>query len=982
MFSIESLEKGVLSGLVKHDPGAEGGLSPALVLNDKANGEKVLSYLLKNLEKCSTFKFAVAFVTAGGVACLHQGLKEATERGCTGEILISRYLNFSDPIAIRRLMQFSGITVRFVKTEDFHGKLYLFSTQSVDHVLLGSSNLTQAALGKNCEINISFATTNSSGLLLAINRQFEKWIAESPPVNEELLTEYQEIWERQRVSQEVYEVTPQDSPEINHLSTQRTITANSMQVEALENLSQVRARGESRTLIISATGTGKTVLSALDVKQFGASRLLFVVHRLNIARRALAEYQKVFGKSKTMGIYSGSDRGGLEADFVFATIQTINTDNHLERFDPATFDYIIIDESHHAGAATYQRILNYFKPKFLLGMTATPERSDGFNIYELFNHSVAYEIRLQQALDANLLAPFHYFGIADITVNGLIVEEKAQFNRLVSRTRVAHIMKAIDEYGCSNERPKGLVFCSSVAEAVELSQLFSSAGKPSIALSGSNSELDREAAILRLESTEGSQRLDYIFTVDIFNEGIDIPSVNQIIMLRPTESAIVFVQQLGRGLRKEVSKEYLTVLDFIGNYENNFLVPVALFGDASFNRDRLRRLMEAGSGLIPGESSISFDRISREQIFHSISKANVDSSKYLAQDYELLKFRLGHHPKMMDFWRLNQRDPYQYIASAGSMLAYRMKKDQTLRPEPELIRALEYLSKYVFDGIRAEESIILLMLLDQTPRVTFQTIKTELQRSLGLQSSDDEINSAIHSLNLNFVTELSGGKKIPVGVLRGYELVKIDADCLQPGKTLRDLSGSALIAPYLSDLAICSISKFRKAYTHADFNRGFIRGEKYSRRDVFRILQWEQNPNAQNVGGYIVNMGKLQCPIFVNYHKEESISETTKYEDHFEDASTLVYMSKNRRNLSSPDVVSIRNQKTNNLRIPIFIKKSNDEGLNFYYVGDGESDAQRFSETTMSVTGGASVSVVRMVFRLTTPLNESLYSYLTRPPSA
>lgn len=980
MFSSEALRQGVFSGLIEYDESDKSGLSPSLVLNDKIKGEKVLIHILRNLEQCKSFKFAVAFVTTSGVACIHQALREASARGCTGEILVSRYLYFSDPIAIERLRRFSGITVRFVEADDFHGKLYFFTFLNFSYLLVGSSNLTQAALGKNCEINLGFPISNQSGLFESITKQFNTWIEKSPPINDESLAAYNNVWESRRATTNPAEPYCGALKGFERVGDRPAITPNSMQTEALARLAQVRANGEKRTLIVSATGTGKTVLSALDVKQFGAKRLLFVVHRLNIAKRALAEYQMVFNNSKTMGIYSGADRSGLDAEFIFATIQTINTDTHLERFDPSSFDYIIIDESHHAGAKTYQRILNHFEPSFLLGMTATPERTDGFNIYELFNHSIAYEIRLHQALDANLLVPFHYFGIADITVDGVVVEDKTQFNRLVSTERVSHIIEALDEYGCADGHPKGLIFCSTVAEAAELARMFSVAGKPSIALSGLNSEAERESAILRLESKETNERLNYIFTVDIFNEGIDIPSVNQIVMLRPTESAIIFVQQLGRGLRKDKFKEYLTVLDFIGNYENNFLVPVALFGDASFNRDNLRRLMEMGSGIMPGESSISFDRISREQIFNSISKARVDSGKCLAHDYELLKFRLGRHPMMIDFWNLNQRDPYQYVGSAGSLLAYRLKKDKSITLPPDLVRLIEYFSKYVFDGIRAEETLILLALLEGASQTDFEEVKGKAKALLGLNNDDETIESAIHSLNLKFVTEVFGGKTVPVGEIHGYDIITRSSKTIYPGSALKGCMDEPLLREYLKDLAICSLEKFRGDFSPSKFKDGFLRGKKYSRRDVFRILKWQQNPNAQNVGGYIVSSDKRQCPIFVNYHKDESVSETTKYEDYFENTSTLVYMSKSRRSLQSPDVGVIRNQAINGVRIPIFVKKSNDEGLSFYYLGEGRSEASQFAESTMPVGQGAAVSVVKMLFTLDSPVDEGLYRYLTRAP--
>jgi superfamily II DNA or RNA helicase len=977
-YSNDALHRGIRSGLLNFDPDDQTNLAPTLVLNEHNGGQKVLSYVLNSIEQCIHFRFAVAFITTSGVACIHQTLKDAVARGCTGEILVSQYLNFSDPLAIERLRQFRGVNVRFTNEDDFHGKLYFFAFKNFSRLLLGSSNLTQAALGKNTEINLNLSISNTSGLHQQVSTNLDNWIKNTQPINDAELASYAETWKQQRDLRLPSKLLAPIFKEPSHFVA---IKANSMQIEALKKLQEVRDNGYQRTLVISATGTGKTVLSALDVKNFGAKRLLFVVHRLNIAKKAMLEYRKVFGASKTMGLYSGNDTSGLNADFIFATVQTIKSDHHLSRFDPETFDYIIIDESHHAGALTYQKILGHFRPKFLLGMTATPERTDGFNIFELFDYSIAYEIRLHDALKANLLAPFHYFGVSDITLDGVALGDKAQFNKLISPLRVNHIIKALKEYGCSDGVPRGLVFCSKVEEANQLAQLFNEANINSVSLSGINSEAEREAAIQQLESQDPANRISYIFTVDIFNEGIDIPSVNQVVMLRPTESAIIFVQQLGRGLRKTDLKEYLTVIDFIGNYESNFLVPAALFGDASFNKDKLRRLMAAGSNLMPGESSISFDRIAKERIFNSISKAKVDGRKALVSDYELLKFRLGRHPKMLDFLNQNQRDPFQYVKNYGSLLNYRLTLDSKNHVAPILLKLLRYLSEFVFDGIRPEESIIFLQLQNGSVDVTYKTIKDDVENRFGYRPTDATITSALHSLNLKFITEVVNGKHTSIADRWGYSIIHSEGSKIFCGDTLKVLLEDKLTDEYLIDAAEYSIEKFIEDFRLEDFVDGFKRGSKYSRRDVFRILRWSQNPNAQNVGGYIVSSDKTQCPIFVNYHKDESITDTTKYEDYFESTSSLIYMSKNRRTLSSPDVKAISNQIVNNMRIPIFVKKSNDEGFSFYFLGDGSAQADRFVETTMATDSNSVVSVVQMTLKLDKPITVDLFKYITDPPS-
>lgn len=318
------------------------------------------------------------------------------------------------------------------------------------------------------------------------------------------------------------------------------------------------------------------------MRELGFKRVLFLVHRGQLARQTKRSYERVFDKYLSMGLL-GNGRYDYDKAYIFAMVQTVNKDEHLLKFKPDAFDCIILDEAHHSAANTYQKIMKYFKPKLWLGMTATPDKRDdnieGNNIYEIFNHQIAYEIRLQQAMEENLLCPFHYFGITDVS----LIDEKSikarnmtdrDFNLLTGDERVKHIIEQARYYGYSGDRVKGLVFCSRIDESEELSAKFNAAGYRTIALNGSAKDDERTEAFERLamneeDATEDRQPLDYIFSVEILNEGVDIVEVNQVIMLRPTQSPIVFIQQLGRGLRKAEGKDYVVVLDFIGNYNNN-----------------------------------------------------------------------------------------------------------------------------------------------------------------------------------------------------------------------------------------------------------------------------------------------------------------------------------------------------------------------------------------------------------------------------
>ena len=567
-------QKSLQTGFIDRNINSEILYQPELLVNQKTPKKKVLTSIIKELNHCESFSISVAFVTTSGVASLINTFKSLHKKGIKGKLLVSQYLNFTQPEALRRLYQFDNIELKIATKGNSHSKGYIFRTATHHNLIVGSSNLTASALATNKEWNLKVSALNDSSIVEKTIQEFELDFENGIWVTSEFINKYEKLYEKQRL---VDKVDSNTSVRPNEIAT-----PNSMQKEALLNISKLREGNKNKALLISATGTGKTFLSAFDAKAFNAKRLLFVVHRLNIAVKAKKTFQNVFGGERTMGVYSG-DKRELDRDFVFSTVQTISKKSHLTQFKNNHFDYIIIDESHRSGAESYQRLIDFFKPKFLLGMTATPERTDGIDIFSSFDHNIAYEIRLNRAMEEDMLSEFHYYGVTDITVNEEVLESTADFNLLTSDERVEKIISNAKFYGSDNGITRGLIFCSRNDEAAELSVKLNLREYKTVALFGGDSELDRMNAIERLESDSITNKLDYIITVDIFNEGIDIPKVNQILMIRPTNSAIVFIQQLGRGLRKIDGKSYLTVIDFIGSYNNNYLIPIALFGDRSYN---------------------------------------------------------------------------------------------------------------------------------------------------------------------------------------------------------------------------------------------------------------------------------------------------------------------------------------------------------------------------------------------------------------
>ena len=961
-FCVSELFEALTTGYVDHQHVSKQTLKPELLFND-GQGRKVLTEIKKQLTYCDHFWFSVAFVTTSGLACIKQELLELEKKGVQGKILVSQYLNFTQPEALRELLKFENIEACIATDSNFHAKGYLFSCSDIHQLVIGSSNLTANAVTSNKEWNLKISSTDNGAIYLQALEQFKHEFNAATPINDAFIQSYDAIYlEAKAFENKIKALTAGGKA--------KDIKPNEMQLEALKSLDDLRSRGECKALLISATGTGKTYLSAFDALNLKPKRLLFVVHRANIAKKAMQTFQNLFPKDVSFGLYSGSTTE-LEADFVFATVQTLSRDKHLKKFTKDCFDYIVIDETHRASANSYQKVLDYFNPSFLLGMTATPERTDKSDVFKIFDHNIAYEIRLQQALEMDILVPFHYYGVTDLTVDGEIIDDASSINLLTKEERVRHILHYIDRYGCDNGEVRGLVFCSELNECRFLAEAFNSNGYRALALTGEDSEAARDDAIERLESSDQTNKLDYIFSVGIFNEGIDIPSVNQIVMLRPTESSIVFVQQLGRGLRKADNKEYLTVIDFIGNYKNNFMVPIALYGDRSYNKDTLRRLVSGDNCFLPGSSTVSFDKIAKERIYQSIDITNLKAKRDLVKDYNLLKFKLGHMPMMMDFVHYGSRDPFGYVEYSKSYFQFVQEQESELMSElSELkLKLLSALSKEVNNAKRVEDSLVLSQLLVSGQCSVSDISMLTLER-FGFEFSSDTAKSVAHNLNLRFVTERHEGKNVTQGIKLGVTLVEFDGSQFTASESFNRMLDDETFKSFLTDSTNYSIYKYSKDFNADYYNDGFHLYRKYSRKDVFRVLKWEENPNPQNVGGYMVSKGKDNCPIFVNYHKGDDIADSIKYEDHFIDESTFGWMSKSKRTLKSPEIKLFASQDALP-RLPLFIKKHNDEGNDFYYMGDMTPQHNSFEQTAID-----GKSVVKIVFDMVHEVRRDIYSYI------
>ncbi len=965
---IEELEKSLITGFIDNTHISQEEFRPSLLINNPEEGQKILTNLINQLQRCEEFYFSVAFITNSGLTTLIGTLKELEQKGIRGKILTSEYLEFTEPKALKRLLEFKNITLKITKaSQKSHIKGYIFKKKEEVSIIIGSTNLTQNALCINKEWNIKLNTTSKGEIYRQTIEEFNNNFNQAVEVNEEWILEYEKRYnEHKQINEQIRKSIVDKTKQL-----QNQILPNIMQEKAVKKLEALRKSGEKKALIISATGTGKTYLSAFDVKKVKPKKLLFIVHRQKIAKQAKNTYEKIFKQQIKMGLLTGKEKN-FQLDYIFTTIQTLSKDETLKHFSKDYFDYIIIDEVHHLAANTYQKVLKYFAPQFLLGMSATPERTDGCDIFQFFDHNIAYELRLNDALKNDMLVPFHYYGIADIQINGELIKEDANFNTLVADERVNKIIEASKFYGYSGNRVKGLIFCSKTQEAKMLSEKFNKLGYKTIALDSKDSEQQRQRAIDLLETDDKKEYIEYIFTVDIFNEGIDIPEVNQVIMLRPTQSAIIFVQQLGRGLRKYKNKEYLIVIDFIGNYNNNYLLPVALYGDNSYNKEDLRRKVRIGqTSLIPGVSTIHFEKIIEEKIYKSINEKNFLEKTALIKNYKLLKYKIGKIPKMMDFIEYGTVDPILY-ADYKNTSYYNFVKQIEVKNIIQFSEVeesyLNFLTKEVATIKRIEDTYILKLLIEKG-KITLGEVIKKIEKEYQYTPKDKIIQLAIRNINGEFLKQSDTKKYLE------YNIVTYKQGQIKLSKHMEKYLQNREFKTWVQDILEYGKYKFDKIYNKKKYEEGLILYEKYTRRQVLRILEWDKDIPGLNIGGYVYNKKENKFPVFITYNKKEDIKDSINYKQKLIGSNKFTVISKPKRTMSSPEICALKQFKERNLRIPLFIKKSDDEGKEFYYLGNMKPI--EFSETTMPVKNKPAQNVISITCELEKPVEENLLNYIT-----
>lgn len=893
------------------------------------NSSKVrfLDKIIQDLDSCFTFAFSVSFIKKAGLDLLTPAIERALKRGAKGKILTSTYQNFTD---IPSLEYFLGLQEKYPETffchlefnsfgeDGFHTKGYLFTFLEEAEVIIGSSNITRFALLKNKEWDVSVSTNDKEDFCQRVKEEFTYLWNHTYSLDREIIRRYQIHLQ--------YAITSWDM-DLFRPDEESSIKPNQMQREALREIKRYHDMDIHRALVIAATGSGKTYLAAFDALNFGAHKLLFIVHKDVILQDAEKTFMRVFKTGRTYGIYTGESKQ-LNADFLFASNQIMA--KHLSLFAKDEFDYIVIDEVHHAAASTYQKIISYFKPQFLLGLTATPDRMDGDNIYELFGNNVPYDLRLREALENHLIVPFHYFGIKDSLLNyGNDSPEgiRRMIQEIASEPNCAFIKEQIEKYRPAGKL-KAIGFCRSVEHARLMAFAMSEQGYHCSYLTGENDTGERVKVLSDLQ--EDSNPLEIVFAVDIMNEGIDVPAMNMALFLRPTDSSTIFIQQLGRGLRKYKDKPYLVVLDFIANsYKRSVQIATALGSlskSGTIDKRGIRKMVRSNFTSLGIEGlQIHFDEESQEEILRSLDSTNFNRFEWLRQDFlrlcEFLKLSKQAYPKHIDF--LNNEvnvDLLKYTAKEESYYDFLLRcgKDVPFFDEiqTDVIRTIySYLPL-----VRAEEYLILKSLL--SGKKTFEELYQDYQKQ-GYQDEESFAHALKKLQDEFFYTRPKSHIKLVSKVEECYQLTFETAN-----PTFRD---------WINDMLDYGLTRYLGEYAKRDSDGLSL----YGRYTTVTMAMALDHNNLYWMSG-VVKTKRGTC-ILINLNKDWQKEESLKYKDKFLSHKVIQWESMPDTTMENTRGKALFEEKN----FFLFVRKTKKEDgadLPFVYLGKGKLTNPRVSD--------------------------------------
>ncbi len=852
------------------------------------------------LSECDSFIFNVAFINFSGVQLLLDIFKQLDNKGIKGKILSSTYLNFTEVKALEKLKEFKNIELKIYDSSEigFHAKAYIFEFKDDYKIVLGSSNITSSAFKKNIEWNLKTILKKDAEFSNEILNEFNQLWKQSTIVDEAFLNSYRS-----------YKKQIQNS--FKSFSSQKQILANIMQEKALEKLDFLRQKGEKKALAIAATGSGKTYLSALDVKAFKPKKILFIVHRENILLKAKQSFESLISDF-SCGLFTGNKKENC--DYLFATIQTLSS--NYENFKKDEFEYIIVDEAHHITSASYEKVIAYFTPKFLLGLTATPNRMDKESIYEVFDENIACDIRLNDALESNLISSFHYFGISDIkTIDYSSIDLKdiqSLSKLLMVNSRVDFIIEKMNFYGYSGKKRKVLGFCVSKEHAKFMSEEFNKKGINSTYLTSNDNILHREKIIERLENEEDS--LELIFSVDIFNEGVDIPSINTVLMLRPTNSPIVFTQQLGRGLRKAKGKEFLTLLDFIGNHNRAYLIAIALNGNRIIDKESVKFSILNDFASMKN-AHILMDEISKKRILEQISKENFNASKYLKEQYYEFKANLGNKiPMLVDYINYDEFiSPLNFISDSKSYIEFlnKIEKDESFKllcEDENFLKASRFLQGLL--PIKRIYEFAILKYLISNESCDIERISGFINKYLE-KVSKRTIEHAFSFLNQEYFDSAQISRFLKFVDLRDKKLFKT--------KEFEEILKDKRKKEFIEDSLNYGILSYEESFGIKDYGMPFLKlYEKYNMLNIAQLCNFNKIHSSFRGSGFL----KFENDFFLFITLEkDKYSKASKYINTFFDKQHFSYVSKPSHSQDRGDGQRLCDNKKYGVKLHIFIRK-------------------------------------------------------------
>ncbi len=872
-----------------------------LILNTQ--DENFYNQFVKLLSSCKAFYFNVAFINYSGLQLILNELKKCEEKEVQGKVLTSTYLNFTELKALEKLKEFTNIQLKIFDCEEqnkgFHPKAYIFEYENEFKILLGSSNITASAFKSNIEWNIKTVLKKEESFLNDIFFEFNKLFELSYFVDEDFLNEYRDFKE--------------ENKEIKRFSYKQRIRINAMQKKALHNLKFLREQNQNKALVIASTGTGKTYLSAFDVKQFNAKKMLFIVHREDILISARKSFEKIIS-NKEMGFFTGNKKD-LDCEYIFTTIQTLS--KHYKRFSSTNFDYIIVDEAHHIASKSYNCIKEYFKPKFLLGLTATANRTDKVSIYDYFDDNLAYEITLNEALDENLVSSFHYFGIEDLKsidyqeVNLNDIQKLSKL--LMVNKRVDYIISKMNFYDFSGDKRRALGFCVNKEHAKFMCEEFKKRGISSKYLTSDDSIETRQLYINKLQSS--SNDLQVIFTVDIFNEGVDIPNVNTLLMLRPTNSPIVFIQQLGRGLRKIEDKKFLTVLDFIGNHERSYMVTKALMGSKKIDKDSMKLSINNNFSNF-SNAYIIMDEISKKRVLEQIENENFNTLKYLKEQYLEFKkaFNFNEIPRLTDFIEYTEYisilDFISYSKSYEEFIL-KVEKEENYRKiceDENFLKAIRFLQGLLPIKRPYEMAILKALIIEEN--LNIEKVSNYLNKYL----QEVDIATCEHSFRYLDQEFFDSSQKE-----RFLKLVTLDKMHLSLSEEFKILLENDLKKQLLLETINYSLIEYEKNFSNTNYGKPFLKlYEKYNMQNIALLCNFDKIHSSFRGSGFLKY--KEDFFLFITIEKDK-FTKGSKYHNTFLSKDILTYSSKPSMSQDKGDGKKLIDNKKYDVRLHIFVRK-------------------------------------------------------------